>query len=59
MTDKDFSMQPSENGDKFPTFSMRKSKIRKSPSILELFKLEEWIQLIKKFLRFPIDPGPE
>jgi len=49
MTDKDFSMQPTENGDKFPTFSMRKSKIRKSPSILELFNIEEWIQLVKKF----------
>jgi len=25
-TDKDFSMQPTENGDKFPKFSTRESK---------------------------------
>ena len=43
---------------KFPNFSLR-GFFTWSQSILEAFKLEEWIKLIKKFWQFLRDPGPE
>ena len=48
-TDKDFSMKPTANGHKCPKFSVRKSRASLSQPIIEIFKLEEWPQLIRKF----------
>ena len=51
--------KPTADSDKYPKFSMSESQFYKSHSISELFKHVKWIQLIKKFQRFPKDPGPE
>ena len=49
MTDRDFSMKPTAKGDKLPIFSMKESTFEKYQFILELFRLEEWTQIIMKF----------
>ena len=52
-------MKSTANGHKFLKFSMLESKFQKSQSIVKLFKVEEWTQLIKKFRPFPGNPGPD
>ena len=47
-------MKPTPNSHKYPKFLVKESRDNLSQSILKLFKLEEWTQLIKK-----IDPFQE
>ena len=49
MTDQDISMKPTANGHKLPKFSMAGSRAKVSESTFELFYLEQWTQLAKKF----------
>jgi len=52
-------MKPTPNSPKCSKFSVKESRDNLSQSILKLFKLEEWTQLIKKIRPFLRDPGPE
>ena len=41
-------MKPTPNSHKYPKFLVKESRDNLSQSILKLFKLEEWTQVIKK-----------